>query len=37
MDVFELKERIEAGLKDKPFRELPFSLKLSERARFVGG
>jgi len=37
MDVFELKERIKAGLKDKPFRELPFSFKLSERARFVGG
>ncbi len=37
MDVPELKERIEEAIKSKPFRELPFSYKLSERARFVGG
>jgi threonyl-tRNA synthetase len=32
----ELKERIEADLKDKPFRQLPLSYKLSERAKFAG-
>ncbi len=37
MDVRELKEQIEEAIKSKPFRELPFSYKLSERARFVGG
>jgi threonyl-tRNA synthetase len=37
MDVFELKNKIGELIKSKPFRELPFSYKLSERARFVGG
>lgn len=37
MDVFELKNRVGELIKSKPFRELPFSYKLSERARFVGG
>ncbi len=36
LTVSELKERIEAGVKDKPFRQLPLSYKLSERAKFVG-
>ena len=36
MKVSELKERIEAGLKDKPFRQLPLSYKLSERTKFAG-
>lgn len=36
MNVSELKERIEAGLRDKPFRQLPLSYKLSELAKFVG-
>ena len=36
MSVSELKERIEAGLRDKPFRKLPLSYKLSERAKFAG-
>ena len=37
MNIFELKSRIEKAIGNKPFRELPFSYKLSERARFVGG
>ena len=37
MNVSELKERIEAGIKDRPFRQLPLSYKLSERAKFTGG
>jgi len=37
MDVYELKNRIEEVIKGYPFRELPFSSKLSERTRFVGG
>ncbi|MCK4475824.1 MAG: threonine--tRNA ligase [Methanophagales archaeon] len=37
MDVFELKNRIEEIIRGKPFWELPFSHKLSERTRFVGG
>jgi threonyl-tRNA synthetase len=36
MSVSELKKLIEAGLKDKPFRPLPLSNKLSERAKFAG-
>ncbi len=36
MNVSALKERIEASIKDKPFRSLPLSYKLSERAKFVG-
>jgi threonyl-tRNA synthetase len=36
MTASELKERIEADLKDKPFRQLPLSYKLSERAKFAG-
>jgi threonyl-tRNA synthetase len=36
MVVSELKKLIEAGLKDKPFRPLPLSSKLSERAKFTG-
>ncbi len=36
MSVMELKARIEAGLKNKPFRSLPLSPKLSERAKFAG-
>jgi threonyl-tRNA synthetase len=36
MVVSELKKLIEAGLKDKPFRSLPLSSKLSERAKFTG-
>jgi threonyl-tRNA synthetase len=36
MSASELKELIEAGLKDKPFRPLPLSNKLSERAKFTG-
>lgn len=37
MSVSALKERIEEGIKNKPFRNLPFSYRLSERAKFVGG
>ena len=37
MNVSELKEQIEAGIKDRPFRQLPLSYKLSERAKFTGG
>jgi threonyl-tRNA synthetase len=37
MSALELKKRIEEELKDRPFRKLPLSYKLSERARFVGG
>ena len=36
MSVSELKARIAAGLEGKPFRQLPLSCKLSERAKFVG-
>lgn len=36
MTVSEVKEQIEAGIKDKPFRRLPFAVRLSERAKFVG-
>ncbi|MBK5190370.1 MAG: threonine--tRNA ligase [Methanosarcinales archaeon] len=36
MNVSALKERIEADLRDEPFRSLPLSYKLSERAKFVG-
>ncbi|MHC1599671.1 MAG: His/Gly/Thr/Pro-type tRNA ligase C-terminal domain-containing protein, partial [Candidatus Methanospirareceae archaeon] len=36
MNVSELKERIEAGVKDRPYRQLPLSYKLSERAKFAG-
>jgi len=36
MTVSTLKERIEAGLRDKPFRSLPLSYKLSGRAKFAG-
>ncbi len=37
MSVSALKERIEEGIKNKPFRNLPFAYRLSERAKFVGG
>ncbi len=37
MDVLDLKKLIEAGLKNKPFHNLPLSYRLSERAKFVGG
>jgi threonyl-tRNA synthetase len=37
MSVFVLKERIKEGLKNKPFRNLPVSYLLSERAKFVSG
>ena len=37
MDVFVLKDLIESGINGKPFRQLPGSYKLSERAKFVGG
>ncbi len=37
MDVFTLKNRVGEAIKSKPFRELPFSYKLSERTKFVGG
>jgi threonyl-tRNA synthetase len=37
MSALELKKRIEEELKDRPFRKLPLSYKLSERAKFVGG
>ncbi|MGB2841436.1 MAG: threonine--tRNA ligase [Halobacteriota archaeon] len=37
MDVSALKERIEEGLKNKPFWRLPVSYRLSERTKFVGG
>lgn len=37
MTVPALKERIEEGIKNKPFRNLPSSYRLSERAKFVGG
>lgn len=36
MSISALKERIETGLKGRPFRQLPLSCKLSERAKFVG-
>ncbi|HUV80544.1 MAG TPA: threonine--tRNA ligase [Candidatus Bathyarchaeia archaeon] len=36
MNVSALKERIEASIKDKPFRSLPLSYKLSERTKFAG-
>jgi threonyl-tRNA synthetase len=36
MTVSELNERIKADLKDKLFRSLPLSYKLSERAKFTG-
>ncbi len=37
MSALELKKRIEEEFKTKPFRKLPLSYKLSERAKFVGG
>lgn len=37
LDVFALKRRIEEAVNGKPFRTLPLSRRLSERARFVGG
>ncbi|MBE0516411.1 MAG: threonine--tRNA ligase [Methanophagales archaeon] len=37
MSAVELKKRIEDELKTRPFRKLPLSYKLSERARFTGG
>jgi threonyl-tRNA synthetase len=37
MSVVELKKRIEEELKTRPFRKLPLSYKLSERAKFTGG
>jgi len=37
MSALALKERIEAGLKDKPFIKSPLPYRLSERAKFVGG
>ncbi|MDI6811797.1 MAG: threonine--tRNA ligase, partial [archaeon] len=37
MSVLELKKRIGEELKTKPFRKLPLSYKLSERAKFTGG
>lgn len=37
MSVLELKKRIKEELKTKPFRKLPLSYKLSDRAKFVGG
>ncbi|KAF5414305.1 MAG: Threonine--tRNA ligase [Candidatus Methanophagaceae archaeon] len=37
MDVLELKTRVEQEIKDKPFRQLPLSNKLSKRVKFVGG
>jgi threonyl-tRNA synthetase len=36
MSASELKERIEAGVKDRPYRQLPLPYKLSERAKFAG-
>jgi threonyl-tRNA synthetase len=36
MSVSELKKLIEAGVKNKTFRPLPLSNKLSERAKFAG-
>jgi len=37
MSALELKKRIEEELKERPFRKLPLSYKLSERAKFAGG
>ena len=37
MDVLELKTRVEQEIKDKPFRQLPLSNKMSKRVKFVGG
>jgi threonyl-tRNA synthetase len=36
MTASELEELIDAALKDKPFRPLPLSYKMSERAKFAG-
>ncbi|MBA5942558.1 MAG: threonine--tRNA ligase, partial [Methanophagales archaeon] len=36
MNLPALKELIEAGVKGKPFRQLPLPVRLSERAKFVG-